>query len=251
LVTLVGSTLAPVDGVLNAFFRRAPAVVLAFSSAAALASPEIQPGDALAPDDLPPEAQRFERALQGEPVGAADNSVDERRRFNARLTEVGLGTGLGMPAALLGAYAELHPWDRLAIGAEAGLTLWGPAGGAYVRLRPIVWGGEGRRLLNSFVLQASYTIMRDGELDLMPCISSPCREVGYLNRTAQFGALSAGFEHQLASGWSIRYDFGVGRALFATAWKCARFDDGTRAACPGSPPADQLPILSFAVGHTL
>jgi hypothetical protein len=236
---------------LRAFFPRVPAVVLALSSAAALASPEIQPGDALGPDDLAPEAQRPESALRGERMGAGDNSVDERRRFNARLAQVGLGTGLGMPAALLGGYAELNPWDRFAIGAEAGLTLWGAAGGAYVRLRPFIWGGEGRRLLNAFVLQASYTIMRHGELDLMPCISSPCREVGYLNRTAQFGALSAGFEHQLASGWSIRYEFGVGRALFATAWKCARYDDGTRVPCQYGAPTDQLPVLSFAVGHTL
>jgi hypothetical protein len=116
-----------------------------------------------------------------------------------------------------------------------------------------VWGGEGRRLLNAFVLQASYTVMRDGAFPLLliPCISSPCPEVGYLDRTAQVGALSAGFEHQLASGWSIRYDFGVGHALFATAWKCARFDHGGPAPCEGSPPSDNQLVLSFAVGHSL
>jgi len=177
--------------------------------------------------------------------------VEERRRFDGRLLQLGAGTGLGMPGAILGGYAELTPWDRFTVGVEAGFTFWGPAGGGYARLRPIVWGGEGRRLLNAFVLQASYTVMRDGELDLMPCIDSPCSEVGYLPRTAQVGALSAGFEHQLASGWSIRYEFGVGHALFATAWKCARFDDGSAAPCEGGPPGDNLPVLSFAVGHTL
>jgi hypothetical protein len=156
-----------------------------------------------------------------------------------------------MPAALLGGYAELTPWERITVGLEAGMNFWGPTGGGYARFRPIVWGGEGRNLLNAFVLQASYTVMRDGPLLFMPCISSPCREVGYLDRTAQVGALSAGFEHQWASGFTIRYDFGVGHVLSATAWKCARFDDGSSAPCEHSPTSDNLPLLSFAVGYTL
>jgi hypothetical protein len=237
--------------VLKAFFPPALGVVLTLRTVAVLATAEIQPGDALPADQLPPEAQQFEAALHGQPVDADGNSVVERRRFDARAVQLGLGTGLGMPTALLGGYVELTPWDRLSVGAEGGLTFWGLAGGAYVRLRPIVWGGEGRRLLNAFVLQASYTVMRDGEFISLPCISSPCAEVGYLDRTAQVGALSAGFEHQFSSGWSIRYDFGVGRALFATAWKCARYDDGRSAPCQGNPPGDDLPLFSFAVGHAL
>jgi hypothetical protein len=93
--------------------------------------------------------------------------------------------------------------------------------------------------------------MRDGEFPLSFCVSGPCPEVEYLDRTAQVGALSAGFEHQFASGWSIRYDFGAGHALFATAWKCARFDTGSAAPCPGSGPSDNQWLLSFAVGHSL
>lgn len=235
---------------MKAFPGLAPVFLLALQAESALASPEIRPGDALAPGDLPPEAQQFEAALQGQSVDAAGNSVVERRRFDARWVGVGFGIGLGMPSALVGGYVELTPWERFTVGVEAGLNFWGPAGGAYVRLRPIIWGGEGRNLLNAFVLQASYTIMRDGELDMMPCIHA-CRELEYLNRTAQYGGLSAGFEHQLASGWSIHYDFGVGRALFATPWKCKRFDDGMPAPCQGDAPDDDVPIVSFAVGHTL
>ena len=226
--------------------------MLVLWSAPSWGSPQIQVGDALPTEELPAEAQQFEAALQGHPLGGTGDTVEERRRFDARLVQLGGGIGLGMPAALLGGYAELTPWERITLGLEAGVNFWGPAGGGYVRLRPIVWGGEGRRLLNAFVLQASYTVMRDGPVPLfMPCISSPCREVGYLNRTAQVGAISAGFEHEWASGFSIRYDFGVGRALSATAWKCARFDDGSSAPCEHSPPSDNQLLLSFAVGHTL
>jgi hypothetical protein len=91
--------------------------------------------------------------------------------------------------------------------------------------------------------------MRHGEVDFMPCIHA-CREVRFLDRTAQFGALSAGFEHQFASGWSLRYDFGIGRALMATPWRCVR-RDGAPAACENAPPGDDLPLTSFAVGYTL
>jgi hypothetical protein len=246
----IGPALAVPDAVLKASFALALGVVLTIGRPAALLAAEIRPGDALPTEELPPEAQRYEAALQGQALDAEGNTVVERRRFDARAVQLGLGTGLGMPTALLGGYAELTPWDRLSFGVEAGLTFWGPAGGGYVRLRPIVWGGEGRRLLNAFVFQASYTVMRDGEIDLMPCVDS-CRTVHYLDRTAQVAAISAGFEHQLASGWSIRYDFGVGHALFATAWKCASYDDGKSAPCRGEPPGDDLPLFSFAVGHTL
>lgn len=230
---------------------RAPGVVLALKTAAAVGNPDIQPGDALAPEELPADARPFEAALWGAPVDATGNSVVERRRFDARWAALGVGTGLGMPVALVGAYAELTPWERTTVGVEGGLTFWGLAGGGYVRLRPIIWGGEGRKLLNAFVLQVSYTLMRDGQLDLLPCIDSCSQRVHYLPRTAQVGALSAGFEHQFASGWSIRYDFGFGHVLSATAWKCTRFDDGKAAPCPSGQPSDDLPVMSFAVGHTL
>ncbi len=235
---------------LKAFFPLALGLTVILASTVSLASPAIQPGDALEPEALPAEAQRLEAALQGQPLGAAGNSVEERRRFDARWLELGLGTGLGMPAALLGGYAELTPLDRITAGVAAGLTYWGPAGSGYVRLRPIIWGGEGRRLMNAFVLQASYTVMRDGELDLLGCIDS-CPVLRYVDRTAQFGALSAGIEHKLASGWSFRYDFGVGHALFATPWKCVRYSDGAATPCQGKPPGDDALIVSFAVGHTL
>ncbi len=119
--------------VLKACFPPALGVVLTLRTAAALATGEIQPGDALPADELPLEAQQFEAALQGQPVDADGNSVVERRRFDARAAQLGLGTGLGMPTALLGAYVELTPWDRLSVGVEGGLNFWGLAGGGYVR----------------------------------------------------------------------------------------------------------------------
>jgi hypothetical protein len=236
----------------KAFFTRAPALVLVLRTAISWGTPDIRVGEALPIAELPAEAQQFEAALQGYQLSPAGDTVEERRHFDDRLVEVGLGAGLGMPGTVWGTYAELTPWDRLTVGLEAGLSFWGPAGGGYFRLRPIVWGGEGTKLLNAFVLQASYTVMRHGPFPFsMPCISSPCPEIGYLNRTALVGALSAGFEHQFASGWHIRYDFGIGRALFATAWKCARFDDGSAAPCQRRPPSDDVPVLSLALGHTL
>ncbi len=105
----VGPLLAVTDCVLKAFFSLAPAVVLTVGATTALASAQIQPGDALAQDELPPEAQRLEAALQGEPLGAAGDSVVERRRFDARPVQLGLGTGVGIPTALPGGVCRAHP----------------------------------------------------------------------------------------------------------------------------------------------
>lgn len=246
----LGVVLALHDWMLKVFLVGAAVIVLALHARTAAAR-EIQPGDALDPEELSPEARAFESALEESPVDATGHSVVERRRFDADWGGVGIGTGLGMPGALIGAYAELTPWERTTLGAELGLNFWGPAGGAYFRLRPIIWGGDGRKLLNAFVLQASYTLMRDGPIDLMPCIDACSEAPLYQVRTAQAGALSAGFEHQFASGWSLRYDFGVGRVLSATTWSCKSFQDGSATPCTTSPPSDTLPLLSFSIGHTL
>lgn len=41
----------------------------------------------------------------------------------------------------------------------------------------------------------------------------------------------------------------ISRAL--SAWSCRRVDDGSGTPCTGTPPSDTLPVLSFAIGHTL
>lgn len=209
---------------------------------------------ALSPEDLPPEAQQYERLSSGDSTAAPtrwdDDSVDERRHFNDHIFHAGIGTGFGTPVGIVGAFLEANPWDALSLGVGAGVTFWGPAAGGYVRLRALVWGGHGQRALHALTIQTSYTLMRDGELQLMPCIHS-CAEVRFLDRTAQLAALSAGFEHQLASGWSFRYDFGAGHAVFATPWKCARYDTGAAAPCTSGPPSDTVFVSTFGVSHAL
>jgi hypothetical protein len=155
---------------------------------------------------------------------------------------------MGTPLGLAGMFVEVDPWDRLALGAGVGLTFWGPTAGGFLRLRPLVWGGEGQRLLNAFTLQASYAWARDGELDVLPCIEV-CERPRYLDRSVQLGALSAGFEHSTASGWTFRYDFGAARALRSSPWRCEL--DGEPVACSGEKPIDTLPVVSFAVSHAL
>jgi len=52
----------------------------------ASAAPDIQPGMALSPEDLPPEAQHYEGLLRGDSAADRlrwdDDSVDERRHFD-------------------------------------------------------------------------------------------------------------------------------------------------------------------------
>ena len=220
----------------------------------AWSNPEIRPGMALPPEDLSPEARHYERLLRGDAANDRpqrdDDSVDERRHFDDQVFHAGMGTGFGTPIGMVGAFLEANPWDALALGVGGGVTLWGPAGGAYARLRPVAWGGQGQRVLHAFTLQISYTYARDGELDIMPCVHA-CREVGFLNRTAQLGALGAGFEHQLASGWTFRYDFGVARVLLATPWKCERYDTGAAVPCGDSSPTDTLFVGTFGLSHAL
>jgi hypothetical protein len=220
----------------------------------ASATPEIRPGMALSPEDLPPEAQHYERLLHGDATADRlrwdDDSVDERRHFDDHALHVGFATGLGTPVGMAGAFAEANPWDALALGMGGGVTFWGLAGGAYVRLRPLAWGGHGRGALHAFTLQTSYTYMQYGEFLFTPCIDT-CDGGQVLGGTAQFGALSAGFEHQLASGWTFRYDFGVAHALFATPGKCARYDTGAAVPCGGDSNPDTLFVGTFAFSHAL
>jgi hypothetical protein len=232
--------------------------VAATTSAAA----EIRPGMALSPDDLPPEAQHYERLLRAdateEPLGWDDDSVDERRHFDDRLLQVGFGTGVGTPIGLMGAYLEANPWDGLSLGVGAGFTSWGPAGGVSLRLRPFVWGGQGQRALHAFTLQTSYTYMRHGrdplrdfEFGFYDCEVGACPEPepDFVPTGAHFMSLSAGFEHALASGWTFRYELGFARALRPTSWGCVL--DGRSTPCTNSSPSDTLLVVGFAVSHAL
>jgi hypothetical protein len=225
------------------------------------AANEIHPGMALSPEDLPPEAQHYERLLRGDttadPLQWDDDTVDERRHFDDHLLHVGFGTGVGTPVGLMGAYLEANPWDALSLGVGAGFTSWGPAGGASLRLRPFAWGGQGQSALHAFTLQTSYTYMLHGreplrDLDFdFDCELGACPEPepDFVPTGAHFMSLSAGFEHAFYSGWTLHYDLGFAQALRATEWECA-FD--TRPTpCTHTSPSDTLMVLSFGMSHAL
>ena len=185
-----------------------------------------------------------------EPDWASD-TVEERRHFDGRLFQLGggLGTavGRGSSFALLALYGEANVWDRLALGAGAGVSFGGPEASGYVRFRPIVWGGEGQRALNAFTLRAEYTVMRQSGEAFSLC-DNDCG-ARFVDRTARLGTLSAGFEHQLWSGLTIRYDFGFGHVFSATPWACA--SGSQPAPCDSQPPSDDLMVTFFSVSHAL
>jgi len=180
------------------------------------------------------------------PWGAPD-TVEKRRHFDERLLQVGANLGLGSQVQLLGVFAEANVWDRLAVGGGAGVSFWGPEASGYMRFRPIVWGGEGRDLLNAITLRAEYTIMHQGG-ELFSFCDEACG-AQFVGRTAQLGALSVGFEHQLWSGWTFRYDFGFAHVLSATPWSCQV--GHAPALCDGEGPSNDMMVTLFGVSHTL
>lgn len=254
-------------------FRRAVALAAAFSGLAGTASatPDIQPGMALSPQDLPPEARdaqppggahATDRLISddpnADPMGWANDTVDERRHFDDRTLHLGIGTGLGTPVGLIGVLVEANVLDGLAVGAGAGVASWGPAGGAFMRLRPFVWGGQGERVLHAFTLQSSYTYMLHGkepltdvDIGFFQCEgSSSCEpEPDFVPHPGHFLSLSAGFEHALVSGWSFRYDFGFASALNESEWECAFGDTPTP--CTRYAPDDTVLVGTFAFSHAL
>lgn len=243
--------------------RRVVALAAASSGLAGMASAatDIQPGMALPPQDLPPEAH-YERLLSdapnADPMGWANDTVDERRHFDDHTLHLGMGSGVGTPVGLIGAFLEADLLDGMAVGAGAGVTHWGPAGGGFVRLRPFVWGGQGERVLHAFTLQSSYTYMLHGkepltdvDIGFFQCEgASSCEpEPDFVPHAGHFLSLSAGFEHALVSGWSFRYDFGFAGALNHSDWECAFGNAPTP--CTRSSPFDKVLVASFAFSHAL
>jgi len=218
---------------------------------------------ALSPEDLPPEARDHGRLLSddpnADPMRWPDDTVDERRHFDDRTLHLGMGTGVGTPVGILGAFIEANVLDGLAVGAGGGVTFWGPAGGAYVRLRPVVWGGHGKGALHAFTLQTSYTYMLHGEeplrnidISFMDCEGNDSRcqpDPDFVPHGAHFMSLSAGFEHALDSGWSFRYDFGFAKALSSSEWEC-RFGTAPTP-CTRYTPDDTVLVATFAFSHAL
>jgi hypothetical protein len=207
------------------FLRRGGWLVgLALGCCAARAAGEIRPGDALSPELSSPEAAKYEALLQGRELELGDDSVEERRQFTARRLRCGAGIGFieFMPQAQL--VLEVDVWDRLALGLEGGINVWGGEAGGYLRLRPFVWGGRGRRPLHAFTLQAGYRYMGYGEDYLLGLGSVACHGDCDLPQfqpsTAHFLVAEAGFEHALWSGWTVRYAMGATFMVSRPAWRC-------------------------------
>jgi len=209
----------------------------------ARAEQPIEPGMALGTED----ARYYEKLLQA--PSPTDNTVEESRHFSDRPFQLGVGLGgVGGPLGLLGMYGEVSVWDRLALGAGFGVDFWGFATGGYARLRPIAWGGEGKRLLNALTVQAGYSYMAYGELDLLPCIDACSPEMSYSNAYSHFGTITLGMEHLLWGGFTFRYDVGWAHLLMPPKWSC---ELEHRAIPCGSGPAPDFIIQSFSIGHTL
>ncbi len=193
--------------------------LLAFAAAlvrpAAAADP--RPGDGLSAELLSPEADRYEALLRHQ------HSVEKRRQFDEQLVHLGLAYNLTNAMPMLGAYVEVNALNRLAIGSELGVTLWGFAGSAFLLGRPIVWSGRGRGALHAFTLQATYRYMQYGDgfdAFLGSLCHADCEYVQHVTMPAHFATFEAGFQHSFWSGWSLRYGVGVGVLLGQPNWRC-------------------------------
>lgn len=195
---------------------------------------------------IPPERPSASNLARGRDLASWDDSVEERRHFNDRLLQFGGNLNFNSQNILLGVFGEVNVWDRLTVGGGGGTSGSGPEASAYVRARPIVWGGVGENALKAFTLRAEYLIMQQGE-DFSFCIEA-CG-VRFSNRTSQWGALSAGFEYQFWSGLALRYEFGFARVMTATGWECEL--DGKPVPCNRAAPPDDMMVTSLAISHTL
>jgi hypothetical protein len=213
---------------------------------------DVRPGTALPPEQPTPEAARYEALLQNEPVLQGEDSVEKRRRFDD------LRLGLGLGAANVSYWAafstEIDALDRVALGGEVGLSLWGLMAGGYARVRPVVWGGRGRRTLHALTLQLGYRYMQYGEDPYAGILSSACHgdceRVRFLSEPAHFVTLEAGVEHAFPSGWAIRY--GLGAAVMANEpdWRCERAE--APSPCDAdSAPARQLLLTKFVLTRAI
>jgi hypothetical protein len=208
----------------------------------------------LQPEQLPPEARHYEKLLSGTAVDETDDTVDDRRQFDAQRFHAGSEFGVGVPFGDLGLYVEVNVWDRLALGIGGGISYWGLAGGTYARLRPIVWGGEGRHVLNAITVEAGYAYMSYGGdplggLHLFPCIEECHPSAYHVSVGSHIGALSIGLEHALWNGFTLRYAVGGARLLATPKWRCEL--EGRPAACADAEPEHRFAVVSFAVSHAL
>lgn len=220
------------------------------------AAPPPEPGMALEAEYLPPGARSDEGQQPGDvDLGQSDDTVGNRRHFDEQRFHAGLGIGVGVPVGALGLYLEANVWDRLALGVGGGLGLWGPSVGGYARLRPVVWGGEGRRRLNAVTLEAGYGYMSYGGdilggFNLMPCIDNCEPSRHHVPVPSHVGALSLGLEHALWNGFTLRYAIGGAQLLATPIWRCELEDEPVP--CGAEPePEHAFMVVSFGISHAL
>lgn len=203
------------------------ALTCAGHSTAAGADVDLKPGMALPPDQPPAEAVHYEALLQGRDPELLpdDDSVVRRRQFDDRLLHIGAGLNVAATFLVASVFVELSVWDRLALGAEASSSFWGPGAGLHVRGRPIVWGGRrGRRVIHAVTLQGQYRYTSYGEPFFNDILSSMCHadcdRPQFIDMPVHFGVLEVGFEHAFAAGLTLRYASGAAFQLNRPDWRC-------------------------------
>jgi hypothetical protein len=237
-----------------------------WSTQALAKQPEIQPGMALPPEFVAPEAAAFEAQLDpdAEPDGQPGdaNTVAKRRHFDDRRLFLGAGIGEGSAMGVSGFYLELAVIDRLTLGAGLGFTFWGRAEGGYLRGRPVVWGGAHEKgALHALTLQLGYTHMAYGRSiweDLyFVCLHDPdekpgdrCYTSSVDTQPAHFGLLQAGLEHSFSRGLSLHYELGVMHSLTKLSWTCTHLRSPV--ACqPGDIPVNTTWVLSAGLSYAI
>lgn len=240
-------------------FCRVLVLMIVGTAAQGAFAEDLRPGMALPPDQLTADAARYERLLQGDESPASDTLLqgedtgENRRQFDDRLVHFGLSLRMARATPAAGLFSELDVWDRLVIGTEAALSLWGPAAAVYLRGRPLVWGGRGRGLLNALTVQTEYRYMAYGDesfgLTALLC-HADCDRPSFIDMPAHFVVLEAGFEHAFAGGFSLRYAWGAAFELTQPAWRC-RVGRQLAPCADEQPPPDELFVTTFGASYAL
>ncbi len=172
-------------------------------------------------------------------------------RFSDRPLHLEARAGFGTLVGLLGATAGYNVHDRIELGAGGGVNIWGPMGGAYVRLRPV--GGprpNGRLHAFSIDLGVSAGPWRDAFAGWFPAMGhgDPDDYERYHSDLAVWLQGELSWETWSVSGFTLRLGAGYATMLNRSDIVCynaARPDES----CGASGAVTTVGVFTVALGY--
>src|SRR5205085_1946435 len=155
------------------------------------------------------------------------DALHGRHRFDDEPYYFELRTGWSTTVGLIGLVAEYNLSDRVAVGAGAGLNLYGDEWELNARFRPLIAASRNGLTLHALTIESALSTSKysGSPFELVGCLDGCDRTL--VPQQVLWAQLDLGWEMRLGSGMTVRAALGGAALLGKYEWLCGGSGTGS------------------------